>query len=566
MKKFVLSFVLIIFSCIYSQIGFAQNYMEGNTYYDNNGKAYFYDASGKAFYYPEPVDIQNITDNTQQNDKVKTRDNRPKKKNRKVSSDGKNLIDSDWWKTATLEDVDAEIDAGADVNAKGSYVGEESGKTYTEVTPLMFALKYGNPGIEIIQALIDAGADVNAKEKVIGISVLMYAVEDIENPEVIQALIDAGADVNAKDNKDATVLMYAARYNKNPEIIQALIDAGANVNAKMDDGLTPLMFAAGNNENPEVIKALVENGADVDAKNNDGWTALMVAARHNKNTEIIKALIDAGADVNAKDNDDWTVLMRAAGNNENPEFIKVLVENGADVDAKDNDGWTALMCAARYNKNPEIIKALIESGADITSKTNIGGTALHIAIAAEDSQTHTITGSSIEVIKELINDGADVNAENNYGETPLMYTAKYNMNPEITKVLIESGADVGAYSDNNPLRTAALMALINSNRKVFEILIKPEIDNFCNMNNSYSHEAYLCRDRLTLYFQKEHQLPSCTYNMTALLAITPFLQALPDTAPGKGAYALVVLGNMMSKFNSSLTNTFKAFKAEGESH
>jgi len=86
------------------------------------------------------------------------------------------------------------------------------------------------------------------------------------------------------------------------------------------------------------------------------------------------------------------------------------------------------------------------------------------------------------------------------------------------------------------------------------------------MNNSYSHEAYLCRDRLTLYFQKEHQLPSCTYNMTALLAITPFLQALPDTAPGKGAYALVVLGNMMSKFNCSVTNTFKAFKAEGESH
>ena len=109
-----------------------------------------------------------------------------------------NFFNEDWWKTATVEDVEAEIANGADVNAK----------------------------------------DVLDKTK--GFTALMFAVALNENPEIIKVLINAGADVNAKTEsgeiKGLTVLMLASGWNKNPEVIKILINAGADVNAKIESG------------------------------------------------------------------------------------------------------------------------------------------------------------------------------------------------------------------------------------------------------------------------------------------------------------------------------------------
>lgn len=58
MKKYILALILGCGIVLQYQPVFSQNYIEGNTYYDKNGRAYFYDESGKAFYYPEPVAIE----------------------------------------------------------------------------------------------------------------------------------------------------------------------------------------------------------------------------------------------------------------------------------------------------------------------------------------------------------------------------------------------------------------------------------------------------------------------------------------------------------------------------
>ncbi|MCL2011046.1 MAG: ankyrin repeat domain-containing protein [Synergistaceae bacterium] len=276
-----------------------------------------------------------------------------------------------------LQQVEAAIKAGADVNAKGYSDYRES-----VLTPLMSAASNDNP--EVLSALIQAGADVNTKSDG-GWTALMLAASD-NAPEFAKILIRAGADVNAKNDGAWTALMLAARNNRSPEAADALIQAGADVNAKNIYGWTPLMLAAQYNQNPEVSRTLIQAGANANEKDEDGETPLIKAALRNS-AEVLGILIQAGADVNAKAHEGWTALLWAAVSNKDPEVSRMLIQAGADVNAKlDGDswtpGWTPLMCAVRQNSNLEVLIVLIEGGADLNAKNDKGETALDLARAS----------------------------------------------------------------------------------------------------------------------------------------------------------------------------------------
>ena len=111
-----------------------------------------------------------------------------------------NLCESFWWKTATMADVQAELDAGADVMARSK----------DGVTPLHWATSFDTP--EITQALLDAGADIMARTKT-GSTPLHWAAE-LGSPANIQALIAAGADAKVKNKEGKTPWDYAQENEK----------------------------------------------------------------------------------------------------------------------------------------------------------------------------------------------------------------------------------------------------------------------------------------------------------------------------------------------------------------
>jgi len=113
-----------------------------------------------------------------------------------------------------------------------------------QTTDFYNLLQSGTP--EQVQKEVDAGADVNAQEDTLGFTPLMWAAGLNPNPEVISVLLKAGAHINARVAGGMTPLMWAVARNRNPEVIAALLDAGADAKAKDRQGRTAFYYAQQN--------------------------------------------------------------------------------------------------------------------------------------------------------------------------------------------------------------------------------------------------------------------------------------------------------------------------------
>ncbi len=106
------------------------------------------------------------------------------------------------YKTGCADAVQALLDAGADVNARGGW----------ERTPLMNAVLAGNT--ESVKILLAAGADVNLRDDLLKRTALMHAVRNRSNNtgtvEIIKMLLAAGADVDMEDSAGRTTYAQAS--------------------------------------------------------------------------------------------------------------------------------------------------------------------------------------------------------------------------------------------------------------------------------------------------------------------------------------------------------------------
>ncbi len=118
----------------------------------------------------------------------------------------------------------------------------------------MLASEEGN--LEEVQALINAGADVNARDKgSYSALIRMLGGWNSEKIKIFRALLAAGANVNARGSDGTTALMQASCNGDEIEVVRALLASGANVNVVRANGDTPLKLAS-ENGNGEIVQLL----------------------------------------------------------------------------------------------------------------------------------------------------------------------------------------------------------------------------------------------------------------------------------------------------------------------
>jgi ankyrin len=158
---------------------------------------------------------------------------------------------------------------------------------------------------------------------------------------------------------------------------------------------------------------------------------LIAAARDSVESEV-QALLAKRVDVNAVDDTGASALSWAVLRN-NEALVSRLLKARANPNLADVNGVTPLMLAIN-GKHSETVRLLLAAGADAGLARPSGETPLMSAVRV----------GSADIVRQLLARKVDVNArEGSFNQTALMWSAG---TPEITRLLLDNGADVRAAS------------------------------------------------------------------------------------------------------------------------
>jgi len=270
----------------------------------------------------------------------------------------------------------------------------------------------------------------------------------------------ADVDINEAQGDGSTALHWAVYWQQHA-LVKQLLEQGADVAALTLLGATPLYLAAVNGD-ADMLQILLDAGADAKAtvlENNE--TPLMFAARSGS-TAAVQVLLDAGADIEAREDYRGASALLWAAEQNHADVVQVLVARGANASARTktvisegrrgpgapSGGLTGLMLAARENAI-ETVQVLLAANALVNQQSAEGHTALLAAVQ----------NANVEISKLLIEHGADVSLANDRGWNPLYMAVKTRSlekgtmpNPvidlngmyEVIELLVQKGANVNA--------------------------------------------------------------------------------------------------------------------------
>ena len=314
---------------------------------------------------------------------------------------------------------------------------------------------------EIVALLLNYGADVNECTPS-GIT-LLHIAEQNRDRDMIQFLLQKGADPRTRVEKEkGFVLLHSACEHGYRELAAILIDDGVDVNRCDDNGWSPLRTAT-KNGHTEVMQLLLQRGANEISKSFSDQLKLVLAFQRD-NLEVIALLLDCGISKTMMTN-----LLCWAASDGDKKMAELLLERGADVNLKrntDKNGNSPLHIAAQRGFD-EIVELLVNFDGDVNRINDNGFSPLHLAAI----KGHT------KVIQILLQRGAFVNLRDQSGKlsfsdslgyqeiAPLsthswkirqyrskgataLYFAIQNNHREAVQLLLESGADVNAPTNN----------------------------------------------------------------------------------------------------------------------
>ena len=284
--------------------------------------------------------------------------------------------------------------------------------------------------------------------------------------EIADFLINEGIKLHPADIPD----FLRNFYNKN-EVLEFLLSHGADINSEHEDGSTVLDVAI--RENSPSVEFIKSKGGKANSDN-----SIFLAVKYFNKPALLELLTDSKK-INSMDDEGNTLLHLTVGSDprkhsryENPlykEFIELLLDEGANSSAKNNDGLTpiGIIPPGFYHfmqpHHSDILKAIIE-------------------ILEEPRLNRAVRTRNTELVKKYITEKDSLESRGKRQATPLYYAA-YNVDPAITKLLLENGAEVNAldYQGETPLHTAVYHTFPNVEEEGIKV-IKLLIENGSDVN------------------------------------------------------------------------------------
>ena len=321
---------------------------------------------------------------------------------------------------------------------------------------------------------------------------LMDAIKN-EDISAVSQLLSKGVDPNCElilsDGSRTSPLFYSIVDWSNNEIAKLLIDAGADVNYIDDSDGAELSLLSWSVllGNSMLVEYLLRNGADPNRerilKDGSRYSALIDSIAVWPNDEIAKLLIDAGADVDYVGilNGVKFPVLHAAISNGNVRMLEVLLSKGASLNCErilaDGNRYSPLLDSISGWPNDEIASILINAGADVNYIGNVSGVRLPVLSAA-------ISEGNVRIVERLLRMGANPNCERVFADgnrySALRDSATVWPNAEITKLLIEAGADVNyiGLEGNNKIPVLC-GAICKGDAEIIKLLLGNSADPNC---------------------------------------------------------------------------------------
>ena len=345
--------------------------------------------------------------------------------------------------------------------------------------------KYGEdvpPYVRCVSSLLQAAANPNVSDER-GRSALSWST----NPSqisILDLLLKAGADANIADQELKLPLHYAAQFSRSQDVVRSLIEKTVDVNSVDKEGTSALTWALWSGDCPASMELLLDATTNVDLGGGIFGCPLGAASRYCS-SETVRLLLNKGADPNILGGNYGNCIAALLHRPCNDAFLEddllcleLLLSYGAKPDARIKNGRQALHTAATHCWRPKIFEILLRYGADVNATikatehgfdvttTPLGilcdfhikkDATLAFLEAGADPNVYTpggrtvlqaacgYLGSSI-IAQDFIERGADVNRKSLRGGTAL-HNAATALKSDIIKILIERGADVGAYDE-----------------------------------------------------------------------------------------------------------------------